>query len=1149
MTEDNERQQARIAALRNELDVKLAAIRAMIEARKEGGLNAVLPRLIAGSTETSIDGPLGRLNEIATEEHALLVARRFESRSSLRGTTVAFVAATALGLLLLGSVYMLLNRDSRRRRRDEAAIRESESRVRLLLDSTGEGIYGIDTEGHCTFSNPACARLLGYEDPSALIGRDMHSLIHHTRPDGSPLPVEQCRIYRASQVGVSAQVDDEVFWKADGSSFPVEYRSFPIRDDGRRVGAVISFVDISRRRRAEEGMHLRDRAIDAISQGLILVDALGPDDRIIYANPAFEKITGYSHDEILGRNCRFLQGPGTDPGAIATIREAIRTKGSCEVELLNYRKDGSPFWNSLTISPVEDATGRVAHFVGVQTDITERKRAEANLARSEERFRSLIEATAAIVWSTSASGEFVEEQEAWEAFTGQTAGQSRGLGWIEAVHPDDRDATLAAWADSLAGGETYSTEHRLRRRDGQYRIMSARAVPVMAEDGSIREWIGVHDDITAQKRAEEARRESEERFSVMADSIPQLAWMARPDGSIFWYNKRWHEYTGTSPEEMEGWGWKKVHDPELLPAVLEKYKAAISSGEPWEDTFPLRRHDGAMRWHLSRALPVRNEAGRIVRWFGTNTDVTEQRQTEDALRDAKEAAEAASRSKSTFLANMSHELRTPLNAIIGYSEMLQEEAEDDGRAENAADLNKIHTAGKHLLGLINDILDLSKIEAGKMDLYLETFDVGEMLRGVVGTVEPLVEKKANTLDLRAGEGLGPMRADLTKVRQVLLNLLSNASKFTESGRIVLEANREQADGREWMVFRVTDSGIGMTAEGLAKLFQPFTQADASTTRKYGGTGLGLAITRRFCQMMGGDIVVASEPGQGSTFTVRLPADVPERLGDTSAPGDIRPQVGAEAGSLILVVDDDPTVRDLMTRSLGREGFRVECASSGEEGLRKARELKPEAITLDVMMPGMDGWAVLSSLKSDPLTAEIPVVMVTIVDDKNLGYALGAADYLTKPIDRERLASVLRKHRRGTARGTALVIEDDQATRELARQMLEDDGWTVVEAENGQVGLDRVAQAPPDLILLDLMMPEMDGFAFATEIRRDARWRTIPIVVLTAKDLSPDDRQRLNGKVHRVLQKGEHSRATLMEEIRRELADRIRTKIAAAHHPG
>jgi len=496
--------------------------------------------------------------------------------------------------------------------------------------------------------------------------------------------------------------------------------------------------------------------------------------------------------------------------------------------------------------------------------------------------------------------------------------------------------------------------------------------------------------------------------------------------------------------------------------------------------------------------------------------------------------EVASRHKSEFLANMSHELRTPLNAIIGYSEMVQEEAEGLGAEGLVPDLKKINSAGKHLLDLINSVLDLSKIEAGKMELYLETFSVPDMVRDIAGVVQPLAEKRSNRLQVGCDEGAGTMRADLTKVRQALFNLLSNACKFTERGTVSLSVARDSTSAGEWLAFEVKDTGIGITPEQMTRLFHEFSQADAEVTRRYGGTGLGLALSRRLCRMMGGDISLESEAGRGSTFTIRLPASVAEPSAEAAAVGGAaRPATGT-AGT-VLVIDDDATVRDLMERFLDKEGFRVVTAAGGQEGLRLARELRPDAITLDVMMPAMDGWAVLSALKSDPELSDIPVIMLTILDARNMGYALGASDYLSKPIDRDRLAAVLKKYRRDLP---VLVVDDDADLRGRLRRLLEQDGYTVAEAEHGRDALARLPEISPGLILLDLMMPEMDGFEFVVELRRHEAWRAIPVIVITARDLSAKDRRRLNGYVEKVLQKGAYSRDALLAEVRELVAASI-----------
>jgi CheY-like chemotaxis protein len=388
--------------------------------------------------------------------------------------------------------------------------------------------------------------------------------------------------------------------------------------------------------------------------------------------------------------------------------------------------------------------------------------------------------------------------------------------------------------------------------------------------------------------------------------------------------------------------------------------------------------------------------------------------------------------------------------------------------------------------------------------------------------------------------LGSIRADSTKVRQCLLNLLSNGCKFTSNGKVTLHASRN--DG--WITFKVSDTGIGMTKEQMAKLFRAFQQADSSTTRKFGGTGLGLAISRHFCRIMNGDITVDSIPGEGTTFTMRIPVEVVPQA--TENPATPEQEVAAvvhalpPSAAVVLVIDDDPVVADLLRRTLAKDGYKVEYAESGEKGLQLARQLRPDAITLDVMMPGMDGWQVMTHLKSDPELADIPVILLSIVNDRKTGFALGATEYLTKPFDRERLTAVLGRIASGRGSRWALVVDDQPENRELLRRALESDGWTVEEAGNGREALDRLELRRPDAILLDLMMPEMDGIEFVEALRSSERNRSIPVLVVTAKDITPLDRQRLSGGVQAILQKGSVDVGELVSQTRALLTKQTRT---------
>ncbi len=536
-----------------------------------------------------------------------------------------------------------------------------------------------------------------------------------------------------------------------------------------------------------------------------------------------------------------------------------------------------------------------------------------------------------------------------------------------------------------------------------------------------------------------------------------------------------------------------------------------------------------LSWWFSQKLSRALIAGEIAR------RKAEREEQEACL--ARLEAEQANQAKSDFLANMSHELRTPMNAILGYSEMLIEEAEDLEPSDFVPDLEKIQAAGKHLLGLINDVLDLSKIEADKMMLYLEDFDLSTTLAEVASTVKPLFEKNRNQLVIDCPDGTGVIHADLTKFRQCLLNLLSNATKFTEEGTITLTVRSVGLQEGEWLRLTVADTGIGMTPEQMGRLFESFSQADSSTTRKYGGTGLGLAISRRFCRLMGGDITVTSTPGVGSSFTMELPRQVVDPDAEPIKPAPAMDPPEAQIPPVmprgtVLVIDDDPTTGELIQRHLSRQGYRVEVAAAGDEGLALAKTLHPDVITLDVMMPGIDGWAVLEALKADSDLAAIPVVMMSMLENRELALSLGAVDSLGKPVQRSTLDRLLgmieAAERPHPAR--LLVVEDEPANAELLKRVLERQGWCVEQASNGEEALAAVAEQRPDLIVLDLMMPRMDGLEFLEKLRSNPVAISIPVLVLTAKDLTEADQNRLHGRVREVLCKGEFSAVALTEQI-------------------
>ncbi len=664
-----------------------------------------------------------------------------------------------------------------------------------------------------------------------------------------------------------------------------------------------------------------------------------------------------------------------------------------------------------------------------------------------------------------------------------------------------------------------------------------------------------------RKASQKALQKAQNRLIEAIESVPAGFALYDPDDRLVLCNSRYRElYSGLGIDVAPGVRHEDIVRAAAASGAIAEAKDRI---EEWIAERVKQRHGGGViiQQRVSgQWLQISTRTTPDGDTVSVYADITELKERErqlgemvDEIALARDAAMKATETKSQFLANMSHELRTPLNAVIGITEMLEEDARDDGQTDMIEPLQRISRAGKHLLTLINDILDLSKIEAGKIELHIERFELRALIGDAANMVGSLAAKNNNKLEIDCPPDIGAMYADVTRVRQVVFNLLSNACKFTENGVIGVNVSAHKGDGGDRIEIAVADSGIGMTPEQMGRLFQEFSQADASTTRKYGGTGLGLAISLRICRLMGGDITVASTPGEGSVFTVELPRDAPdsvarpEAAAHTAAPAAAAPRDGANgAANRALVIDDDPTARDLMQRFLTGEGFEVACAANGAEGLERARAWRPSLITLDVLMPMMDGWSVLTALKADPELGAIPVLMVTILDEKNKGFALGAADYLTKPLERSHIATVLRKYRKGASGGTALVVEDDADARQLLRRALVSMGWHVTEAADGIAGLEALdgAGAKPDVVILDLMMPRMDGFEFLLELQRRPGVANIPVVVTTAADLSSQDMDRLRGRVESVIAKSASDKDVFLSALRDRLARTMQAKSVA-----
>ena len=846
-------------------------------------------------------------------------------------------------------------------------------------------------------------------------------------------------------------------------------------------------------------------------------------------NPMWEKTLGFTMEELKTKPFIEFVHPEDQEATIAEAQK-IMTTGEDVVSFENRYlcKDGSYKWLlwSSTVSMEEQL------YYAVARDITERKQAEVH-------YRDLYEnAPDMMAVVDLVSGNILECNQTLADVIGRSKEKIVGNSFLELYASESIDAAQQTSQAFVETGEVIRQERTLRRADGSTIDVLLQATPMRDETGKIVASRSTWRDVTKQKEAERALASQEALYRTLIEAAPQVIWVADADGQVALLNKAWHEFSGRTDEESLGTRWAEALHPEDLPDVLAKWERAYTHGETYSGECRFQAEDGSYETFIFIGTPVRDDSGKIINWVGINTNIADRVQAEIALQEAKDAAEYANRAKSEFLATMSHELRTPLNAIIGFSEILRDEilgAVNDDQKELVTD---IHTSGNHLLTMINDILDLSKIEAGKMDLQLEHFSVKEAVTEVNTIVNALANRKQIQLSLELDQDVS-IEADKIKFKQILYNLLSNAVKFTDEGGKV--TTKFEVSGSA-LLGSVTDTGVGISPQDRAKLFQPFTQLDASSTRAHSGTGLGLALTNRLIQLHGGKIWVDSEIDEGSTFSFTFPLHQQEQKVEVAAPDISDSETTAASGGnpTILVAEDNEQAAQLLGIYLTEAGYQVEYAADGEEAIEKAAEIQPFAITLDILLPKKDGWQVLKEMKTKPNLQSIPVIIVSVTEERQLAFGLGAVDHLVKPIDKETLLTSLQSLKLPSRDGAPriLVVDDDPQTVRLLSTVLTNDGYEVLKVYGGSEAIETAISQSPDLIILDMMMPQVDGFQVVRHLTGDPRTCDIPIIICTALDLTDEDRDRLNGQIQSVIQKTGNVKEELLATIKR--IERLRT---------
>jgi len=896
---------------------------------------------------------------------------------------------------------------------------------------------------------------------------------------------------------------------------------------------------LAERRRAQKAREKSEKWLSttlmSIGDAVIATDMNGA---VSFMNPVAQALTGWTLEEARGKSMDLVfdivnketRRPVENP--VKKVFREGKVVGLADHTIL-LSKSGEEFDIEDSAAPILADEGEAFGVVLVFRDITDKRLAEEETRRQKDLMQLILGSITDGVVVADTDGKFLLFNAAAEHFVGIGAIDATPDTWskqygafrpdgVTVFPPDELPLARAMHGENVDAVELFIRNANVP--DG--RLLSITGRPLRCEDGALKGGVVVLQDITSQKRAVEALRQSEERYHLLFDSNPHPVWV---------YDMKTLAILDVNPSAVQNYGYsreeflpltiKDIRPLEDVPALLES-AAKATPGTETAGVWKHRKKDGTLIdvEITSRPLVYDGRDARLV----VATDVSVRKRAEEVLVRAKEEAERTSKFKDQFLSTMSHELRTPLNAVLGFSDLLADERYGPLNDKQRRYIDHIHTGGKHLLRLISDILDLSKIEAGRMELAMETLSGQNTFAEVLSVMQPLADRKSHALTASCEAGLA-VRADATRLKQVLMNLLGNAIKFTPNGgRIELAA---RLDGGN-VCMEVRDSGPGIRLDEQKRIFEAFYRLRESG-KKTEGTGLGLAITQRLVELHGSDLKLTSQPGHGSCFYFSLPAAAPARQsGARTAESGSR----SRGSSRVLVIEDDRAAALLIQSQLTSAGYEVTLCEQPQKALDMAVQLQPSIITLDIIMKPKNGWEVLTQLKREPQTAHIPLIVVSIVDQPSMGALLGADDYLVKPINKATLLDAIARHvGRAPAASPSrpiLVVEDDPPTREFIAEMLSTQGYLVATAADGAQARAQVAASLPQLVILDMILPEVSGFELLGEWRASTRTASLPVFVLTSKDLSQEEQSYLRTHSEALLRKQEPWRDALLRQLER-----------------